>query len=171
MFAREKQNVIDSEIKLCGYFTIITSEKMSAQEAIDLYKSRDGSEKLFRGDKSYLGNRSLRVHSDESVSSKIFIEFVALILRNKLYTYLKQEMGRLDKKENFMTVPVALRELEKIEMIRQADGHYRLDHAVTATQKKVLRAFGMTERNIRHQAVGINDKLLRIKHMQEVRNG
>ena len=171
MFAREKQNVIDSEIKLCGYFTIITSEKMSAQEAIDLYKSRDGSEKLFRGDKSYLGNRSLRVHSDESVSSKIFIEFVALILRNKLYTYLKQEMGRLDKKENFMTVPAALRELEKIEMIRQADGHYRLDHAVTATQKKVLRAFGMTERNIRHQAVGINDKLLRIKHMQEVRNG
>lgn len=159
MFAREKQDVIDDEIKLCGYFIIITSEKMSAAEAIDLYKSRDGTEKLFRGDKSYLGNRSLRVHSGESVGSKIFIEFVALIIRNRFYWYLKEEMGRLGKKENFMTVPAALRELEKIEMIRQADGNYRLDHAVTATQKKVLNAFGMTARTIRNQAIGINEKL------------
>lgn len=159
MFARERQEVIDSEIKLCGYFIIITSEKMSAEEALDLYKSRDGSEKLFRGDKSYLGNKSFRVHGSESVNTKIFIEFVALIIRNKFYTYLKEQMRKSDKKENFMTVPAALRELEKIEMIRQTDGNYRLDHAVTATQKEILKAFDMTERNIREQAVGINQKL------------
>lgn len=159
MFARERRDVIDSEIKLCGYFIIITSEKMSAEEALDLYKSRDGSEKLFRGDKSYLGNKSFRVHGSESVVNKIFIEFVALIIRNKFYTYLKGQMRKSDKKENFMTVPAALRELEKIEMIRQNDGNYRLDHAVTATQKEILKAFDMTERNIREQAIGINQKL------------
>lgn len=32
-----------------------------------------------------------------------------------------------------MTVPGAIRELEKIEMIKGIDGIYRLDHAVTAT--------------------------------------
>lgn len=159
MFARERQEVIDSEIKLCGYFIIITSEKMSAEEALDLYKSRDGSEKLFRGDKSYLGNKSFRVHGSESVNTKIFIEFVALIIRNRFYTYLKEQMRKSDKKENFMTVPAALRELEKIEMIRQTDGNYRLDHAVTATQKEILKAFDITERNIREQAIGINQKL------------
>lgn len=159
MFARERQDVIDSEIKLCGYFIIITSEKMSAEEALDLYKSRDGSEKLFRGDKSYLGNKSFRVHGNESVNNKIFIEFVALIIRNKFYTYLKDQMRKSQKKDNFMTVPAALKELEKIEMIRQSDGNYRLDHAVTATQKKILKAFDMTERNIREQAIGINQKL------------
>ncbi len=159
MFARERQDVIDSEIKLCGYFIIITSEKMSAEEALDLYKSRDGSEKLFRGDKSYLGNKSFRVHGNESVNNKIFIEFVALIIRNKFYTYLKEQMRKSQKKDNFMTVPAALKELEKIEMIRQSDGNYRLDHAVTATQKKILKAFDMTERNIREQAIGINQKL------------
>ena len=62
---------------------------MTAAEAIDLYKSRDASEKLFRGDKSYLGNRSLRVHSTESAEAKIFIELVALIIRNRIYTLLK----------------------------------------------------------------------------------
>lgn len=159
MFAMERQDVIKKEMDLCGYFIIITSEKMTAEEALDLYKSRDGSEKLFRGDKSYLGNKSFRVHGNESVSSKIFMEFVALIMRNKFYTYLKEEMRKNHKKENFMTVPAALKELDKIEMIRQSDGNYRLDHAVTATQKKILKAFGMTERNIREQAIGINQKL------------
>jgi len=163
MFARERQDVIDSEIKLCGYFIIITSEKMSAEEALDLYKSRDGSEKLFRGDKSYLGNKSYRVHGNESINNKIFIEFVALIIRNRFYTYLKEQMHKSKKKDNFMTVPAALKELEKIEMIRQIDGNYRLDHAVTAAQKEILKAFDLTERNVREQAIGINQKLQTIK--------
>lgn len=165
MFARERQDVIDREIKLCGYFIIITSEKMTAEEALELYKSRDGSEKLFKGDKSYLGNKSFRVHGSESVNSKIFIEFVALIIRNKFYTYLKDQMKKNNKSENYMTVPAALRELEKIEMIRQSDGNYRLDHAVTATQKEILKAFDLTERSIREQAIGINNQLKMIEEM------
>ena len=69
MMGREKTDVISRELRLCGYFCIITSAKMTAKEALELYKSRDASEKLFRGDKTYLGNKSLRVHSDESVHS------------------------------------------------------------------------------------------------------
>ncbi len=157
--ARELYDVIDEEIRLCGYFVIITSEKMDAEEALDLYKSRDASEKLFRGDKSYLGNRSFRVQSNESLHAKIFIEFVALIIRNRFHRYLKERMANTDKKSNFMTVPAAIRELEKIEMIRQADQSYRLDHAVTATQKEILKAFNMTARNITEQAVAINGDL------------
>ena len=30
----------------------------------------------------------------------------------------------MDKKQNYMTVPAALRELEKIEMVRQLDKKY-----------------------------------------------
>ena len=74
---------------------------MTAREAISLYKGRAASEKLFSGDKSYLGNKSVRVYSDESVSAKIFIEFIALIIRSKIYTLLKDEMLRFDTKANF----------------------------------------------------------------------
>ncbi len=35
-----------------------------------------------------------------------------------------------DKKFNFITVPAALRELEKIEMIKGPDNEFRLDYAV-----------------------------------------
>jgi transposase len=157
--ARELYPVIDEEIRLCGYFVIITSEKMTAEEALDLYKSRDASEKLFRGDKSYLGNRSFRVQSNESLHAKIFIEFVALIIRNRFHRCLKEQMSSSDKKYNYMTVPAAIRELEKIELIRQSDRSYRLDHAVTAAQKEILKAFHMTAKNISEQAAGINDDL------------
>ena len=159
LFAIEKASVIEAEMALSGYFVIVTSEKMTAKEAISLYKSRDASEKLFRGDKSYLGNKSLRVYSDESASSKIFIEFIALIVRGKIYTALKEEMKNLDKKPNYMTVPAAIKELQKIEMVRQLDHVYRLDHAVTAMQKTILKAFGMDAPYIKYRANEISKKL------------
>ncbi|KUK72608.1 MAG: Transposase, IS4 family [Clostridiales bacterium 38_11] len=161
LFATEQIGAIEREIDLCGYFVIITSRKMTAKEAINLYKSCDASEKLFQGDKSYLGNKSIRVHSNESASGKIFIEFIALIIRNKIYTYLKEEKKNLDKKPNFMTVPAAIKELEKIEMVRQLDNVYRLDHAVTATQKAILKAFGLDATYIKYKAAEISSELKR----------
>lgn len=170
MLGRERNDVIDAEIALCGYFVIITSKKMTAKEALTLYKSRDGSEKLFRGDKSYLGNKSLRVQSDESIDAKIFIEFVALIVRNKIYTCLKDEMLENDSKANYMTVPAAIKELEKIEMIRLPDNKYRLDHAVTAKQKAILKAFDIKDVTyIKNKAEIISGQLANI--MQENTKG
>ena len=156
---REKKDVISRDIKLCGYFAIITSSEMNAAEALELYKSRDCSEKLFRGDKSYLGEKTMRVYESEPLYSKIFIEFVALIIRNKIYTCLKDRMKLLGKKENYMTVPAAIRELNKIEMIRQADGVYRLDHAVTAMQKDILQAFGLTASEVKKEATELGSIL------------
>ena len=161
--ARERTDVIDQEIKLCGYFVIISSDKMTAEEALTLYKGRDSSEKLFRGDKSYLGNKAERVYGSESVDTKVFIEFVALIIRNRIYTRLKDEMLKNDRKFNFMTVPAALRELDKIEMVKGLDNEYRLDHAVTATQKAILNAFGMSANDIKLKAKELSAELARIE--------
>ena len=99
----------------------------------------------------------------ESVDTKVFIEFVALIIRNQIYNRLKEEMIRNDKKLNFMTIPAALRELEKIEMIKSPDNEYRLDHAVTATQKAILKAFGMTAQDIKLKAKELSAELVRIE--------
>lgn len=155
----ERCSVVERELDLAGYFCIITSEKMSAKEAIELYKSHDTSEKLFRGDKSYLGNKSIRVYSEESARAKIFVEFVAMILRCKMYMKLKEEMKKLEKKPNYMTVPAALKELEKIEMVRQLDNVYRLDHAVTANQQTILNAFGLDANHIKYYASELSKEL------------
>lgn len=159
----ERTEVINREIQLCGYFVIVTTENMTASEALTLYKSRDGSEKLFRGDKSYLGAKSERVYTNESTDTRIFIEFVATIIRSKFYTCLKDEANKQEHKKNFMTVPAAIKELEKIEMLKGADNEYRLNYAVTATQKAILKAFDMTVTNIQKQANAISSDLARIE--------
>ena len=159
----ERNELINREIELCGYFVIVTSEKMTAEEALTLYKSRDGSEKTFREDKSYLGASCERVYSNESIDTKIFIGFVATIIRSRIYTLLKDETGRMDKKQNYMTVPAALKELEKIELLKGGDNEYNLDYAITATQKAILNAFDMTSENVEKQARGISSDLARIR--------
>lgn len=68
-------------------------------------------------------------------------------------------MAEMSKKPNYMTVPAALRELEKIELIKQPGGHYKLDHAITATQKTILGAFGLDEDTIRAKAIVIGKEL------------
>ena len=156
---QERADVIEQELQLCGYFCIITSEKMTASQALSQYKGRDISEKLFRSDKTFIGSRSERVQSSQSMSSKIFIEFVALIVRNRIYNLLKEQMLRMDSRQKFMTVPAAIRELEKIEMVRRNGRSYKLDHAVTKTQKTILGSFGLDETNIKEIAEEIS-KLL-----------
>ncbi len=160
LFPEDRTDVIEFENDLSGYFCIITSENMDAKAALNLYKSRDTSEKLFRGDKSYLGDKSLRVYGDAAADSKIFIEFLALIVRNRMYNCLKDEMLKMDSRPNYMTVSAAIRELEKIEMVRLTDNKYRLDHAVTATQKTILKAFGIDVALVKYYAEGIS-KILR----------
>ena len=159
LYPEEKTTVTEREISLCGYFVIITSERMTAKEALHLYKSRDVSEKLFASDKSFLGNKSMRSHTNEGVEGRIFTQFIALIIRNKIYTALQEENEKLEKKQNYMTVPAAIRELEKIEMTRQTDNVYRLDHAVTAKQKVILKAFGLDANSIKYFASELSKEL------------
>lgn len=155
----ERKDVIKSLLDLCGYFCIITSESMTAGEALIHYKGRDISEKLFSADKSFIGSKSMRVYTAESLSAKVFIEFIALIIRNRIYNLLKEAMLRLETRPNYMTVPAAIRELEKIEMVRRNEGLYKLDHAVSKKQKTILSSFGLNEEHISKAAAEIGNYL------------
>ena len=53
----------------------------------------------------------------------------------------------------------AIRELEKIEMTRQLDKVYRLDHAVTKTQKVILSAFDIDAAQVKYKANYIGEIL------------
>lgn len=166
---KEREEVIERELMLCGYFAIVTSKNMTAKEALLLYKSRDTSEKLFCSDKTFLGNRSLRVCGNDTFEGKVFVAFIALIIRCKIYTQLRKRMAEMAGKPNFMTVPAALRELEKIELIRQPGGNYKLDHAITATQKTILGAFGIDEEDAKARALTIGKELLTAEEPEKER--
>ena len=82
-----------------------------------------------------------------------------LLCTTPSFEALTEEMKKLDKKLNYMTVPAAIKELEKIEMVRQLDNIYRLDHAVTANQKVILKAFGLDANSIKYFASELSKEL------------
>lgn len=159
LFARQKNEAIDESIQLMGYTAIVTSDDMPAKDALFRYKSRDVSEKLFRTDKTFLGARSERVYSSDSTRAKIFVEFIALIIRNRIFTLLREAVLNKNIKDNFMTVPAAIKELEKIESVKLSNESYMLDHAVTRNQKTILSSFGLTEVDVRAKATEIRNIL------------
>ena len=132
---------------------------LKKQEGQAVVIDRSYEKKLFKADKSFLCSRSLRVYTGGALEGKMLIAFAALILRNRMYTKLKDAEEELLEKPNYMNVPASIRELEKIELIRQADGIYRLDHAVTATQKTILKAFGIDANYVKRKAREISDQL------------
>lgn len=44
----KKTNVIEEELKKCGCFALLSSKKMEAKDALDIYMQTDGAEKLFK---------------------------------------------------------------------------------------------------------------------------
>lgn len=157
--ATYKKEVIEEELNLCGYFCMISSEEMPASEAVHLYKGRDATEKLFMMMKSFLGAESERVHSAESLESKVFIEFIALIIRNRIYNLLKEHVQRLNIRKNYLTVPAAIREMDKFELTRHNAGYYRQSHALTKNQREIYQAIGLSDEQVKVRILNIAGRL------------
>lgn len=163
LYAERNRKAITEAVQTYGYFCLISSEKMTAENAYLLYSGRDASEKLFSSDKSFLGSKSMRVHSNQALSAKIFIGFLALIIRNRFFNLIKDEMRRLSIRKNYMTVPAAIRELEKIEMTKRGDSFYKIDFALTKSQKSILRCFGLSSDDVISRLGAISKQLHELK--------
>ncbi|MDO5424553.1 MAG: hypothetical protein Q4F41_12585 [Eubacteriales bacterium] len=72
---------------------------------------------------------------------------------------VKGAVEQMDETPNYMNVLAAIRELEKIEMVRQADSIYRLNHALTATPKTILKAFGIDANHVKRKNRETSDRL------------
>ena len=168
-----REQAVGAMMRRLGYFCIVTSEKMTAQEAYDLYTGRDVSEKLFAATKTFLGSKSMRVHSEASLTAKVFAGFVALVVRNRIYNLLKNEMLKLPVRENYMTVPAAIKELEKFAVVRINRTTYQMDYGITKTQRIILRAFGISAQQAEMRAAELavalakSDKALLAKAAKE----
>ena len=143
-----KNDVIEDTKLYMGYSVIVTSEMMSAEKALHLYKSWDHSEELFMADESFWGNSCFRAQVQESMETQEWIGFIADIIRSRLYTKLFDAQEGTDTNLNLMTVPQAISELEKYEISKQLRGTYHIDHPMTANQKAIFNAFGMTDAQV-----------------------
>lgn len=146
-FVSYKRNskYIKEELNEKGFFLIATSEEMSAEKTLDMYRGRDNIENMFRSLKSGIDFNKSRVSSTESLQSKVFVTFIAMIIRNEIF----QKTIKLRKKNRkYYTVPGIISELENVESTRDTRDKYRRRYALTAKQKSIFKQFGIDERYI-----------------------
>ena len=141
----ENQENIDRAFNECGFFMLVTSENLDSEDTIQIYRSRDAVEKLFESIKTGMDCIRFCVHSDVSLQTKVFLIFIATILRSQFQRKLKEIRG--NDKKNY-TVTAGIKELEKILLIRQDNGKFERSRKLTMRQKKMLGAFDISEKEI-----------------------
>lgn len=142
----KKEDEIKQLDSKCGYFIYVSSEKMSAKEALKSIKKRDCVEKVFRSLKSMLGMDKYGVQTEAAMHSKSLIWFIASILHAGIFK--KSESGRAKDKKHF-TVPAIVDQLEEITADKNLErGKYERRYNPTHMQKRVLSFFGATEETL-----------------------
>ena len=138
-----KDKAITEKMNGLGYFAILTSKKMEAAEALDIYRDRDSIEKMFRMLKSGMEFDHAGVQSRESLESKVFLTFIAAIVRNEIFQRSKEL--RLEDRKSY-TVPALMKTLDMMEATKNLrTGRYVKRHASTKKQKKILAAFKLKD--------------------------
>jgi len=86
-----------------GYICFITNDKTidSAKDALDEYSTRDYIEKDFDEMKNDLDMRRIRVHTDERMKARLFIQFIAEIFMREIRVRLRDsyECRKLTRKQ------------------------------------------------------------------------
>ena len=154
-YQRKDKNIQETMDRM-GYFVIITSKKMSALEALSIYRNRDAVEKVFRMEKSYLGFDAFRVHSTEKLESKLFVSFIALIVRNEMSQKTKK-LYCTNRKE--YTIPKIIQQLERMGITRLSDEKYHERYTLTSKQKKILNALGLSEKEYHEFVKAVKEQI------------
>lgn len=150
----EKKSGLIRELKESyGFFVILSTEGMDAAEALEIYRNRDNIEKLFRSIKSGMGFDTPGVHDGESLTSKIYLIFLATIVWNSLYQITRLIKKETKNKKDF-TVPAVIDMLEAIECTVNINGVYKRRYALTAKQKLVLTLLDVDEEYIDKEIQG-----------------
>jgi transposase len=140
---RRDLDKIDERLGRAGYFILLSNDAgLDSGRALDIYRRKDVIEKSFDQLKNGLDFKRLRTHVNETTDGKLFVGFIALILRSCL-------LGRLKASPDTKTMVLekALIELRKIRAITHEDSS-RLLPPLTKRQKAVLKALAVSPENM-----------------------
>lgn len=121
-----------------GMFVLLTNTDISGEEALRLYREKDGVEKCFDSLKNNLSLKRPRVHSQEGLEGLLFIEFIALIVYSHISKVLRERVLNTS-----LSIPEALFKLRKIKKIRFGRKKTIISE-ISKQQRKILEAFDIS---------------------------
>ncbi len=115
----QNMQAIDERCACFGYFELLSTVKLTSEEALGIYRAKDGGEKVFKAVKTDLGFDRPHVASDKTLEGKVFVTMLAGMVVSMI---LK---GKTENKEVFtreMTYNNVLHELECINRFQVSAG-------------------------------------------------
>jgi transposase len=126
------------EIKRCGYLLYITNKEINnSEQLLTIYKSRDEIEQNFKLFKRQLFFNRLKTQTNKTTDGKLFVGFLALILRTAILH---------SAKNNKDTAKLSLQDIiEKLKLIKvqTVDGLCSIKLPYSKLQKKIYDAIGV----------------------------
>jgi len=134
---------IDAYMKGIGYFLVLSTDfRKNTAEILEIYRMKDVIEKSFDNIKNHLDMKRLRIHSAQAEEGKMFLAFLALILRTHVFNttkdYIRKKRLSLDR---------IFFELRKIKVAVYPSG-VMMHNPLTKKQKDILAYFNKKEDDI-----------------------
>jgi transposase len=122
--------------RYAGFFCILTNVKADSGELLDNYRRKDVVENCFDDLKNALDMKRLRIHSSAAMDTRLFIQFLALILISKIRFRL-----RCDKALKHMSPREIMESMETIVRIICVDKPWSIYSEIGPLQQKIVDLF------------------------------
>jgi transposase len=127
--------------RYAGFFCILTNVKTDSGELLETYRRREVVENCFDDLKNSLDMKRLRIHSSATMDSRLFIQFVALILISRVRTLAAE--AKKNKKMRLLTVREIMEALECIVRITYSGRYGSTISEIAPLQQEIVDAFGL----------------------------
>jgi transposase len=117
-----------------GYLLLLSNEIKDPHEAIKVYRNKNIVEEAFNKIKTFLDGKRLYVQSNQAMHSRLFTEFIALIVTSQVHNVMEDK--KLYKK---YTINELFKEFDTMQIINIKDN--KIIYHLTAAQKDLLHAF------------------------------
>ena len=115
---------IDLATRYFGFFCNVTTMHCTAQEAIEIYGTRDLIEKTFKAGKNSADMSVVRSHREDTAEGRFIISFVAMTILSRLYALMKKSVTIADSKGQLKTLEPLARDMSFNELKNYLEGIY-----------------------------------------------
>lgn len=127
--------------RYAGFFCILTNVKVDSGELLEAYRRKDSVENCFDDLKNSLDMKRLRIHSSATMDSRLFIQFIALILISRVRTIAAA--AKQNKEMRFMTVREIMEAMECVVRITYSGRYGSTISEIAPFQQDIINAFGL----------------------------
>lgn len=125
--------------RYAGFFCILSSNIKDPMDALRIYREKDVVENSFDDLKNTLDMKRLRIHSATAMDSRLFLQFLALILICRVRNTIRE-----DRILRNLTVRELMGEMETLSKISYSNRYGQLYTETSPIQRKIMETFNLT---------------------------